>query len=294
MKSIAELRQQLQVPMRRYNDIGGLLFADWVSIYITWLFLRFGIGPTPATIGMLVVGLSGAALLPFGGTAAVFGGVLLVCFYILDCVDGEVARFQKVDKYLWTFHGFFFGYFVKSAFYIGLAIYAFRLTQEAWILSFGLAAVLALLFKAFLDQVALFLTARHVFLRTKSERKNILKELSKFRVAPAESKEIKGPSLDWFQALSMYGGFLGIVRSIFMSFDLSILGFIMLAVLDLWVSPVNIFGTLIDLKTVFILVYGVVLPLNFFNHLFYYVRSDKFYKDSARLLSEIGTFSDNK
>lgn len=288
MKTIAELRQQLQLPMRQYNDIGGLLFADWVSIYITWLFLRFGIGPTPATVGMLVVGLVGAALIPFGGIAAVFGGVLLVGFYILDCVDGEVARYQKVDKYIWTFHDFFFGYFVKTAFYIALAIYAYRYTDAPWLLSFGISAALALLFKAFLDQVALFLTARHVFLRTKTERANISEELSKYRTTTVDNDDVRESSLGWFEALSNYGSVLGIMRSIFLSFHLSVLGFIALAVIDFWVSPIIVFELPFDLKTIFIIVYGIALPLNFLDYLIYYVRSDKFHKDSAQFISAIG------
>lgn len=292
MHSISELRRRLQVPMRRYNDLGGLFFADWISIYLTWLFLRFGIGPTPATVGMLVLGFAGAALLPFGEGIAVLGGLLVVGFYILDCVDGEVARYQKVEKYIWTFHDFFFGYFVKTAFYIGLAIHAFNTTKSPWALAFGLAAVLGLLFKVFLDQTALFLTARHVFLRTERERKNILQELDSFKATATPAKEPHLPAITWREAVSNYGGLKAIIRGAVLNFHLSVVGFVALAIIDLWLAPLTMIGITFDLKTLFIIFYGILLPLNFLDHLFHYVRTKRFHKDSAGLISAIGMSPD--
>ena len=278
--------------MRRYNDLGGLLFADWVSIYLTWLFLRFGIGPTPATVGMLIVGLSGAMLLPFGGVFAVIGGLLVVTFYVLDCVDGEVARYMGVEKYIWTFHDFFFGYFVKTAFYLGLSVHAFQMTGSVWAMVMGSSAILGMLFKVFLEQAPLFLTSGHVFQRTEKECQNICRELAPFRKDPSTADDSINATLKWRDALSSYGGGLGIIRSTVLNFHLSALGFVILAIADLWIPPFSMMGTVFDLKTLFIVFFGVALPLNFLDHLIHWIRNDKFHKESARLLSDIAARSD--
>ncbi len=66
-----------------------------VSIYITRIVLKFRVmSPTQVTILDFFIGLAGV-LVYFVGTdwAFVLGGVLLQLFQVLDCVDGEVARY---------------------------------------------------------------------------------------------------------------------------------------------------------------------------------------------------------
>jgi hypothetical protein len=60
------------------------------------------------------------------GGWSVLGFAILFVYYVLDCVDGEVARFRKTEKLTWGFHDFLFHLYVKSAFFTCLGIYTAR------------------------------------------------------------------------------------------------------------------------------------------------------------------------
>src|SRR5437867_3665559 len=118
MESIPELRRKVQEPVRQYNDVAGLLVGDRVSIHVTRLFLALGLSPTVATISMLVFGLAGSALVLRGGWIATAGFACMFVYYVLDCVDGEVARYRQGEKLIWGFYDFLFHLAVKTAFFL--------------------------------------------------------------------------------------------------------------------------------------------------------------------------------
>jgi len=67
-----------------------------VSIYFTRFFLKTKITPDQITIIDYVFGLIGAVFLFFGTDFYfILGGIFLQLFEIFDCVDGEVARYNK-------------------------------------------------------------------------------------------------------------------------------------------------------------------------------------------------------
>ena len=72
-------------------------FARRVSIYITWLIVRYtNISANQVTIWQLISSLIGIGLLCFANTWIAFVGVLLLHLgYVFDNVDGEVARYRK-------------------------------------------------------------------------------------------------------------------------------------------------------------------------------------------------------
>src|SRR5262245_22109556 len=106
MESIAELRQRVQAPVRKYNDVAGLLVGDRLSIHVTRIFVALGLSPTWATIGMLVFGVGGSALVALGGAWSVAGFACVFLYYLLDCVDGEVARYHRREKLVFGFYDF--------------------------------------------------------------------------------------------------------------------------------------------------------------------------------------------
>src|SRR4051794_11071006 len=87
MDSLSELRKKVQAPVRKYNDIAGLMVGDRVSIHVTRCFVALGISPTVATLSMLAFGLAGSLMLLRGGAFSVAGFGCLFVYYILDCVD---------------------------------------------------------------------------------------------------------------------------------------------------------------------------------------------------------------
>jgi phosphatidylglycerophosphate synthase len=97
--SIAELRAATQPPQIFERNSGehwaGRLYIRRFSPYATRLFLRLGLSPDAVTWLFVVVGVAAAALLCVEGVLPVIGAVLLIQLQILlDCSDGEVARWQ--------------------------------------------------------------------------------------------------------------------------------------------------------------------------------------------------------
>jgi phosphatidylglycerophosphate synthase len=89
--SIAELRRIAQP--REYSPSATDRPYRAVSIFLSLPLARAGATPNGITIVWILVGLAGvSAFLVDGWAARVVGGVLLQLSYLLDFVDGEVAR----------------------------------------------------------------------------------------------------------------------------------------------------------------------------------------------------------
>ncbi|MBL8861564.1 MAG: CDP-alcohol phosphatidyltransferase family protein [Planctomycetes bacterium] len=281
VESIHELKKKVQEPVRAYNDVAGVLVGDRVAIHVTRLFLALGLSPTVGTVGMLVCGLVGSALLVLGGGWSVLGFGLLFVYYVFDCVDGEVARYRQCERLQWGFHDFLFHLYVKAAFFSALGIYAVRATGEWWVAGFALSALLATLFGKALYDAALVLTARYVLLRTSSERARFTREILG---DPATADLEHDGDLPGEQQPFTVGRKRGLARAVLTNFDLSILWFLLAAVIDLFHVPPVVLGLEVDLKCALLAFYGVVLPLDFADRVWTYVRNDGFRRDARRVL----------
>jgi len=83
----------------------GYYFIRPLSLYITYVALRLGLTANQVTVLQTIAGLAGAVCLGFPwATMALLGIALLQFGFVLDNVDGEVARFRKqvsvTGKYL--------------------------------------------------------------------------------------------------------------------------------------------------------------------------------------------------
>jgi len=101
MPSIAELRAVAQPPSIFARDSGehwaGRLYIRRLSPYVTRLFIPTPITPNGVTWLMLLVGVAAAAVLTLPGIAAAVAAFLLIQVQILlDCCDGELARWRDV------------------------------------------------------------------------------------------------------------------------------------------------------------------------------------------------------
>lgn len=95
--SVAELRAVTQPAELFARNSGehwaGKLYMRRLSPYLTRSLLRTRVTPNAVTWFMMVVGLAAAAVLTLPGLAAAAGALVLVQFQLLlDCVDGEMAR----------------------------------------------------------------------------------------------------------------------------------------------------------------------------------------------------------
>jgi hypothetical protein len=281
MEPIAELRKKVQEPVRKYNDVAGLLIGDRVSIHLTRLFVYLDLSPTVATLAMLLFGIEGSVLVYFGGVWAAIGFLCVFAYYILDCVDGEVARYHNREKLIWGFHDFMFHLWVKSAFFICLGLYAVHFTGHSWMFLFAMSALLASLFQKFLQDLTLILTCRHILLRSPEERERFVKQLT----AGATSAELDSEGdLPGENVPYSFRGVLPFLRAALTNFDLAVLLFFVAAMLDLLLPPFLLFGVDANFKIALMLFYGVVFPLDYFDHLQTHIRNDRFLVDSRRLL----------
>jgi phosphatidylglycerophosphate synthase len=98
--SIAELRAATQpewlVERGDAEHWAGRLYMRRVSPYLTRVFLGVGLSANAVTALMIPTGLLAALVLSFPGVACAIGAALLIQLQLLlDCSDGEVARWRR-------------------------------------------------------------------------------------------------------------------------------------------------------------------------------------------------------
>jgi len=147
--SIAELRAVCQPPAvvgRRSDEHwAGRLYMRGVSIHVTRVFVGWGFTADAVTISMLAVGLIGAAALFIGGVWPAVTAMLAVQAYLLlDCVDGEVARWRQTESARGVYLDRISHYLVESLLLIGLGWRVGQGDRGIW-LAVGLGAAIAVL-----------------------------------------------------------------------------------------------------------------------------------------------------
>jgi hypothetical protein len=132
--SLADVRAAGQPPglkdRRNEEHWAGRLYMRDVSPYFSWLFVRMGVAPNTLTGWMIVSGvLAGAAFAlasrGVSGLLAALAGALLVQLYLLlDCADGEVARFTGRTSVAGVYLDRIGHYLSEVAILVGLGIRA--------------------------------------------------------------------------------------------------------------------------------------------------------------------------
>jgi phosphatidylglycerophosphate synthase len=158
--SLAELKATGQPPgvVSRLNDEhwAGRYYMRRVSPGATWIFARLGWPPNAVTAGFIVCGLAAGAVVAFGGLASACAAAVLVQAYLLlDCADGELARWSGRTSAAGVYLDGVGHYLGEAALLAGLGIRAQgHLAHSGGYVSAGLAAaVLAALVKAETDNV---------------------------------------------------------------------------------------------------------------------------------------------
>lgn len=101
--SVAELRAVCQPPdvvgRRSAEHWAGRLYMRQLSPYVTRMVLPLPVTPNGWTVIMIVVGVVGAAVLAVPGLmTAVLAAIAVQIYLLLDCVDGEVARWRRATS----------------------------------------------------------------------------------------------------------------------------------------------------------------------------------------------------
>jgi len=139
--SIEQLRKATQDrPDRHDFYMWGIIRK--ISVYVTWFVVRMPVTPNQITLLSMIFGLAGAAF--FASTNPIYwlaGWAVVNMHFILDQVDGEVARWRKtVTKF-----GYFFDEIthpiVNMAMFIAVSIGVYSAIGDVRLLFIGLALV---------------------------------------------------------------------------------------------------------------------------------------------------------
>ncbi len=112
-----EFRTLLQKPRQSADAWYGKWMARRLSIYVTWFFAHLGLGANQATLLSLVFALIGIASLALGHFAL---GILSInVWYVLDHVDGELARLRKSSSLGGTFFDTVINFLIQPFTFLG-------------------------------------------------------------------------------------------------------------------------------------------------------------------------------
>jgi phosphatidylglycerophosphate synthase len=158
--SLAEVKASGQPPeiISRLNDEhwAGRLYMRRISPGATWLFARLGWPPNAVTAGFILCGLAAGAVAALGGLpSAIIAALLIQAYLLLDCSDGELARWSGRTSVTGVYLDGIGHYLGETALIAGLAIRAQgQLHLSGPYVSAGLAAaVLAAIVRAETDNV---------------------------------------------------------------------------------------------------------------------------------------------
>lgn len=143
MEPISRLREICQSPdvLARYDPNR----YRKVSIYFTKFFLLLNLSANNITVLSLFVGLFSSLLFATGNPFfLIFGALLLHFFMILDCCDGEVARYTKQSSESGVFLDKCIHQIVTPSIFMGIAVGVFINMNAAIWLFIGIATSFAI------------------------------------------------------------------------------------------------------------------------------------------------------
>jgi hypothetical protein len=136
-------RLRLKLANRANDGFFSVFFLRRISKLLTWVAIKVGATPNQVTLASFAIGLYAAYLFAQGDTLSlVIGAILLQVSLIVDCVDGELARYNRSFSELGAWLDAITDRVKEYAVFLGLAYGAFvEKGQNLWLL----AAVLMLI-----------------------------------------------------------------------------------------------------------------------------------------------------
>ncbi|AVH57920.1 MULTISPECIES: CDP-alcohol phosphatidyltransferase family protein [Streptomyces] len=152
-----ELRHVIHPPGKlesRAEHWAGRLYMRALSLRVTRHLLGTRISPNQITVVMVFAGvLSGVALALPGLGGAVLSIVFMQLYLLLDCVDGEVARWRRQFSPLGVYLDRLGAYLADAAVMVGMGIRASQLGLDPYLVAGLAAAIGVLLLKSSSDLV---------------------------------------------------------------------------------------------------------------------------------------------
>jgi hypothetical protein len=145
-KALAKIKipmLRLKLANRANDGFFSIFFLRRVSKLLTWAAVKVGATPNQVTIASFAIGLYAAFLFAQGDTWSLIGGaILLQVSIIVDCVDGEIARYTRKFSELGAWLDAITDRVKEYAVFLGLAYGAFiQYGQSLWVLAAVLMAI---------------------------------------------------------------------------------------------------------------------------------------------------------
>ncbi len=132
----------------------GLLYMRHISVYVTAMLARTPITPNQVTAVMVAAGVAAGGVLTVGGIGAAIGAAVLIQIYmLLDCCDGELARWTGKTSIIGVYADRVGHYLTDAALISGLGVRAASRHPSGWLVLGLVAALCAILGKAETDLV---------------------------------------------------------------------------------------------------------------------------------------------
>ena len=149
----------------------------YFSIYFTCIFIKLGITANAVSFLSVVVGYVGCYFIISDLYMGVLiGAIFLVIWDVLDCSDGEVARFNKQSSLTGLYVDRMAGLVVGVAQYIFIGFYVYNITNDIYAIIFGIVASISRPIST-LSSSHMQVSALEAFLYNyKKEDKNIILE----------------------------------------------------------------------------------------------------------------------
>jgi hypothetical protein len=134
---------RLKMANRANDGFFSVFFLRRVSKLLTWVAVKIGATPNQVTIASFAIGLYAAFLFAQGDTwSLIVGAILLQVSIIVDCVDGELARYTRKFSELGAWLDAITDRVKEYAVFLGLAYGAFvQNGQNLWVLAAVLMAI---------------------------------------------------------------------------------------------------------------------------------------------------------
>lgn len=129
-------RVRLSMANRANDGFYSVFFLRKFSKILTWLAVRIGATPNQVTLLSFAIGLYAAYSFSQGGFAAtLIGAILLQLSIIVDCVDGELARYTRKFSSLGAWLDAVTDRVKEYLVFFGLAYGAAREGKDLWLLA---------------------------------------------------------------------------------------------------------------------------------------------------------------
>ena len=217
-------------------------FLRFFSIYFVKLGLLVRMTPNQMTFVSMLSAIIAGVFYSFASPVYwLIGSIFLILFSILDCADGEMARYYKQSSPIGRYFDLWVHGVEASSVFLGTTIGLYRLTGNVYVFALGFITIIASLLRSY----STALRSQHIIEYVmKTGDKDFMKK-TKFK---GEKRFI----------ISFYS-----IKQIFSFFAVPYI-IIFLTILDLFIKPINLLGIDIYWRMLFLYIFSIITPIYLF------------------------------